>query len=194
MQGFIQQLSVVLRLSRDDREPIMTTKIVAQPLILIRQALLFGTMLLLAEGISGCGPSVDIATIRDESTARGTIALLRESDLVACVGLTADQVRERLRLAKDSPETINEPPGQLRGLSYELPEGQSLIIFLDQDDATVLAQNKAASWDAERLGTVKVIGLRYQHRKEVLSAGDIPVSFRVHDAVQEKRLGDSSRN
>ena len=135
---------------------------------------------------TSCTPVCD-TTISHVNTPQGSTPMsMRQEDLVACLGLPLEQVEATLTVIGIEPEKIREPPTQLRGLSFDLPQDSSLMLFLDQDDATLAAQNKALKWDISVLGKVSVIGLRYETKEEVRTAGEIPVSIRLHDVIQDK--------
>jgi hypothetical protein len=154
-----------------------------------RTMVLFHVISSLSLCLVGCTGSQQPSGSRDSEESKkedSKVEKLTEQDLTECIGRSLERSEVRLHIDKTKARLINEPPTRLRGVEFHIALQNAIMLFFDEDDATLMAQDEAGEWDLEALKSVRIVGARYEAGEEVLSVGSVPLIFRISDKMRTR--------
>ena len=102
-----------------------------------------------------------------------------EETLKKCIGKTAREVVEHLKLDKAEHLWVDEPPGILRGVHYPVGKKVGFILYIAQGEKLYRRFDEDRKWNYKEFLGCKVGGIQYLWGINQINVGDaVPFQFR----------------
>ena len=93
---------------------------------------------------------------------RRTPSETTEVQLNECLGHTADEVVQRMRLGDAEWRWTDEPPGILRGVSYSPADGRRVTLYIAEGEPLFRKFSDRCEWDHMAFLRCRVGGIQYE--------------------------------